>query len=164
MNLSLNSLNSNSSKKIVYIDMDGVLVDYVEAYERYVKENNYSELDMGDFADIEGVFSNMHPMEGAVDAVKYLSEHYDVYLLSTSPWDNPSAAGDKINFVKEYFPWLAKKLILSHNKHLNRGHFLIDDRLHNGAGSFEEMNKDLNAKHIHYGVDVHNWDDVLKTL
>ena len=64
-------------------------------------------------------------------------ERYDVYILSTSPWDNPTAASDKVAWVKKYLPLYGyKRLILSHNKHLNIGDYLIDDRTANGAGEF----------------------------
>jgi hypothetical protein len=32
-----------------------------------------------------------------------------------------------------------KRLILSHNKHLNRGHYLVDDRSKNGAKEFGDV-------------------------
>ncbi|WES64651.1 hypothetical protein P0L94_00945 [Microbacter sp. GSS18] len=67
---------------------------------------------------------------------------FDTYILSTAPWKNPSAWQHKIEWVhlhlgdEETSPaW--KRLILSHHKNLNHGDFLIDDRLHNGAGEFE---------------------------
>ena len=52
-----------------------------------------------------------------------------------------------------------KRLIFSHNKHLNEGHFLIDDRPHrNGAGDFK-------GELIHFGSDKFpNWDHVLGYL
>ena len=40
----------------------------------------------------------------------------------------------------------SKRLILSHNKHLNVGEYLIDHRTANGAGQFSGM-------HIHFRVE-----------
>ena len=50
-----------------------------------------------------------------------------------------------------------KKLILTSNKGLLKGDYLIDDNTWNGAGDFE-------GKHIHFGTDhlFMNWDDVLE--
>jgi hypothetical protein len=39
-------------------------------------------------------FSLMEPMSGALEAVKLLSPYFD-YILSTAPWENPSAWTDK---------------------------------------------------------------------
>ena len=60
-----------------------------------------------------------------------------ISLISvTSPWNNPSAATDKVEWVQKYIPNAYKRLILSHNKNLNVGDYLIDDRTANGAGEF----------------------------
>jgi 5'(3')-deoxyribonucleotidase len=51
-----------------------------------------------------------------------------------------------------------KRLILSHNKHLNIGDYLIDDRTANGAGKFTGM-------HIHFGTErFPDWDSVVSYL
>ncbi len=84
---------------------------------------------------------------------------YDVYILSTSPWDNITAASDKIAWVKKYLGDVAKKrVILTHHKNLAKGDYLIDDRLKHGVDKFE-------GEHIHFGTDkFQNWNDVLNYL
>ena len=101
----------------------------------------------------------MEPLRGAVDAYQTLSEKYDTYVLSTAPWDNPSAWGDKLLWVQKYLGSKAhKRLILSHNKNLNVGDYLIDDRLKNGANEFL-------GEHIHFGSErFPDWDSVLSYL
>jgi 5'-nucleotidase len=98
----------------------------------------------------------MDPMKGAIDSYNQLSSQYDTYILSTSPWDNPSAWQDKILWVKKYLEKSAyKRLILSHHKNLNRGDYLIDDRLKNGADKFI-------GEHIHFGTEQFpDWKSVL---
>ena len=76
--------------------------------------------------DIPGIFALMDPMPGAIEAVHTLAEHYDVYVLSTAPWANPSAWSDKVEWIQRHFGYgedsvLYKRLILSHHKDLNRG-------------------------------------------
>lgn len=45
-------------------------------------------------------------------------------------------------------------LILSHNKHLNHGHFLVDDRPNNGADRFR-------GEWVHFGSErFENWEVV----
>ncbi len=137
--------------------MDNVLVDFTSAFAKL--EKGLLEKYKDNLDDIPGIFSLMTPMDGAVEAFDKLASTYDVYILSTAPWDNPTAWQDKILWVKKYLGANAyKRLILSHNKHLNRGDYLIDDRLKNGADRFE-------GEHIHFGQDKFpTWKEVLKYL
>jgi len=144
-------------KKIVYIDMDNVLVNFPSAFE-YLDENTLKKYE-GRLDEVPGIFALMKPIEGAIEAFKKLSEKYDVYILSTSPWNNPSAWSDKLEWVKKYLGDLAyKRLILTHHKNLNKGDYLIDDRTKNGAGEFE-------GELILFGSEKFpNWNAVLDYL
>jgi 5'(3')-deoxyribonucleotidase len=99
------------------------------------------------------------PVDGGIDAYHKLNEVYDVYILSTAPWNNPSAWIDKLHWVKKYLGEAAhKRLILTHHKNLNKGDYLIDDRTKNGACEFE-------GEHIHFLTDKFpNWKSVLNYL
>lgn len=119
-------------KPILYIDMDNVLVDFKSGIDR-LNEKQLLEFE-GRLDEVPGIFSLMDPMPGAIEAYHKLHTEFDTYILSTSPWLNPTAASDKFNWVKKHLEKPAyKRLILSHHKHLNRGDFLINDRPHNGA-------------------------------
>jgi len=109
--------------------------------------------------EVPGIFSLMSPMKGAIEAHLELSDLFDTYLLSTAPWENPSAWSDKLNWVNQYLGAPAhKRLILSHNKHLNAGDFLVDDRTANGADKFT-------GRHIHFGTsEFPDWSSVLEFL
>ena len=88
--------------------------------------------------DIEGIFRHMKPVHGAVESFDLIATHFDTYILSTSPWNNPSAWSDKLEWVKRHLGVHAyKRLILTHHKHLNTGDYLIDDREKNGAKDFK---------------------------
>ena len=123
-------------KQILYIDMDNVLVNFqsgIDRLEPFVKSKYEEELD-----NVPGIFSLMDPMPGAIDAFHSLCRKFDTYILSTAPWNNPSAWSDKVQWIKKYLGADAyKRLILSHHKDLNRGDYLIDDKRKNGAGEFE---------------------------
>jgi 5'(3')-deoxyribonucleotidase len=140
-------------KKILYFDMDNVLVDFESA----LRLCDSITLDMykGRYDEIPGLFIGMEPMPGAIDVFHRLSEVYDSYILSTAPWENPSAWFDKLMWVKTHLGEPAhKRLILSHNKHLNIGDFLIDDRTKNGADRFQ-------GEHIHFGTnEFPDWETV----
>ena len=126
----------SNNKKIVYFDMDNVLVnfqsgiDQLSDYQLKSYKNNYDE--------VPNIFGTMKPNKDMVDLFNDMleDERYDCYILSTSPWNNPSAASDKVKWVQKYIPKAYKRLILSHNKNLNIGDYLIDDRTANGAGEF----------------------------
>jgi 5'(3')-deoxyribonucleotidase len=125
------AMDVDPARKIVYIDMDGVLVDFQSGLDRVPPE--VRERFTGHEDDIPGVFALMEPTPGAVEAFLELSELFDVYILSTAPWANPTAWADKLEWVKRHLGGgpgdpAYKRLILTHRKDLNRGDFLIDDR------------------------------------
>ena len=124
-------------KKILYIDMDGVLVNFQTGIDKLTESER--QMYKGEEKNVPNIFSKMEPIVGAIEAYKILAEKYDTYILSTAPWNNETALGDKVAWAKKYLgDTIYKRLILSHNKHLNEGHYLIDDRPDkNGAGSFK---------------------------
>ena len=122
-------------KKILYVDMDNVLVDFKSGISRLPAATVREYEDRLD--EVQGIFALMDPMAGAVEAYHQLANQFDAYILSTSPWENPSAWSDKLLWVKQHLGQVAyKRLILTHHKNLNHGHFLIDDRTKRGADQF----------------------------
>lgn len=116
--------------------MDNVLVDFQSGIDKINQETRLLFEDRMD--EVPGIFSLMKPMPYSVEVFKGLTTIYDLYFLSTAPWNNPSAWTDKLNWVKQYLGESAhKRLILTHHKNLNKGHYLIDDRGNNGADEFE---------------------------
>lgn len=144
-------------KKVLYIDMDNVLVDFpsgIAKLDTDVVRHYEGRLD-----EVPGIFALMKPLNGALEAFRVLCEHFDTYILSTSPWENPSAWSDKLIWVKKYLGQSAyKRLILTHHKNLNHGDYLIDDRLKNGADKFM-------GEHIHFGSKrFPDWKSVIRYL
>ncbi len=150
-------MKTKEMKKILYIDMDNVLVDFPSGVSKLSQEliKEYeSNLD-----EVPNIFSLMEPLEGAIDSFKILSQRYDTYILSTAPWKNSSAWSDKVKWVQKYLGESAyKRLILTHHKNLNHGDYLIDDRTKNGAGEFK-------GELIQFGTDKFpDWKSVCSYL
>jgi len=152
-----------TDKKILYIDMDNTLVDFSARLEG-IHPALLAEYD-GRMDELPGVFALMPPVPGALEAFQTLSKLFDTYILSTAPWENPSAWQHKVEWVHLHLGRADgtpayKRLILSHHKNLNRGDFLVDDRpFHRGADEFE-------GEVLHFGAegDYKTWPEVVDYL
>ena len=155
------------NKKIIYVDLDGVIVNFperIEDVDSSIRDDciNWCKLHNKHHSDFEGIFRTLKPIDGAIEAIQKLSLNYEIYFLSSAPWNNISSWSQKRKWVEDYLPNFPKKLILSHRKDLNRGAFLIDDRPRNGAIDF---NKYEGQKWIHFGSKKFaNWKLVLDYL
>ena len=151
-------------KKRLFFDMDNVLVDFQSGLDRVDEEtkNKYRAKNPGEkdrLDEIPGLFGKMDPMPGAIEAVHKLVEDYDVFILSTAPWNNPSAWSDKVTWVTKYFDDVFhKRMIITHRKDLVEGDYLIDDRGKNGTSEFK-------GEWIQFGSErFPNWDTVVDYL
>ena len=159
-------------KKILYIDMDGVIADFDIALEVYDSEiNNFNHQNDLIQAEIrsrkvdviceknDDFFYRIPIINGAIETINKLFEIFDVYFLSTPMWNVPQSYIGKRIWIEEHFGELAsKRLILTHRKDLNIGEFLIDDRLCNGVENFK-------GTHIHFGTkDFPDWETTFRYL
>lgn len=135
---------ASGAKKILYIDMDGVLADFQHVIDEMDEETYQKHCGCPEenrpptFDEIPDIFKTMPPVPEAVESFRKLARQFDIYILSTAPWENHSAWCDKLYWVKEHLGECAhKRLILTHHKNLNKGDFLVDDRDKNGAKDFE---------------------------
>ena len=140
-------------KKIVYIDMDGVIVNFGWAIQDWFNRHPHLVERYKEFPDhIQGLFRNPPPVEGAIEAIYKLHESgkYDLFIATSAPWGNAGSASDKRMWIEDYFGDLFhKKMFVTHRKDLLLGDYLIDDRTKNGAGEFS-------GELLQFGV---NWEN-----
>ena len=88
-------------KKIVYVDMDNTIVDFKSGIKRLPKKDFEEYKDSYD--DHPYIFTLMDPIKDSIESIKKLDKHYDLYILSTAPWDNPNVWKQKRDWIGKYF-------------------------------------------------------------
>lgn len=151
-------------KELLFVDMDGVLVDFYKGVRAYYPD--FDDYEIGrqreittELSAMPGFFTSLEPVAGALEAFRQLAQKYDTYILSTPDWFGVNSWTEKRIWVEKHLGEAAfKRLILSHNKGLFSGRALIDDRIRNGVENFK-------GEHIHFGTEVFpGWKAVLDYL
>jgi 5'(3')-deoxyribonucleotidase len=156
-------------KNIIYIDMDGALVDFKGAMEKAHEINpEFREKYKHNPDEIPDIFKDPKPIHGAINAIKQLNATglYDIFIATTATWKNPETATHKRLWIEKHFgDTFRKKMLITHRKDLLKGDYLIDAVKENGA-------KDFDGKLLLFGWnyrkkrwnDYQKWEDILKKL
>ncbi len=101
----------------------------------------------------------MKPVEDAIETFNELADLFDVYILSSAPWDNPEAWSEKIFWVKANLGEKAfQRLILTHHREICKGDVLIDAPTRKNATDFQ-------GEVIHLGSErFKNWKRIREYL
>lgn len=111
----------------VMVDMDDVQCGFTDAYNFAIgnkPEQKYPQAEM-DF------FRKLKPIEGSINAMNklYNSTKYDLWILTRPSIHNPLCYTEKRLWVEDHLGIdFCKKLILSPDKNLINGDYLIDDQ------------------------------------
>jgi len=138
----------------LFLDMDNVLVDTLSV----LNQIDMTTQTVAKPDQIPGIFRDLPPMPGAVAAVETLAAYYELHILSTAPWQNPSSWQDKLIWLQQYFgddqqsPFY-KRVVMAHDKGLLHygGGMLIDDRPYHGASAWDDAAAD--SVWLQFGFD-----------
>ena len=135
------------NKYRIFIDMDGVIADFESAAEAEALVKGVTKLSR---PDLFVNYRNLDVIEGAIEAVAKLNADHEVFIASTPPWTRPEVWGHKREWIGEHFPYLKRRIILTHRKDLLIGDILIDDSRYRGQPDFQGewfwFNKNWNNK------------------
>ncbi len=190
-------------KKVLLLDIDEVLCfcGFLEAVNEFLG-TNYEIDDFTDYYIDEAVipkerfeefnrfmrnrnqYENVFILPGAIEAIKLLSEVYDIYPCTSciNPFDVEGSGKlfmDKYDLLRKYLPFIdPSRFIFTSSKHMFKADVQIDDRLSNLDDNIETRilfpsyhNKDITDEElekkgvIRAGYDWREgWKNVLKIL
>lgn len=168
-------------KKTLAIDMDNVIVDietnWIDLYEksygvRIDKADLLGKPEEAAFPDPEaaweliikpGFFRYAPPIDGAMEAIRELQKHFEIYIVSAA-MEFPNSLREKHDWLAEHLPFISwKNIIFCGDKSVVVTDYLIDDHLKNldftkGTPILFTASHNVNVqKHTR----VNNWQEVL---
>ena len=146
-----------NTKKIVYVDMDGVLCDFMGRHttqRQMTPDMKYPQAEVGFFRKLDEI------QLGKWGINELVNLGYDVFILTAPSLMNPLSYTEKREWVEEHLGlfWV-DRLIISPRKDLNKGDYLIDDILKGkGQDKFE-------GELMHFGFEKFpTWKEVIEYL
>lgn len=123
-----------SDRKRVYVDMDGVLCNFYKAAKQALADNPNQKYPQSQW----GFFLKLEEIEGAIEGFKKLQEKYDVWILTRPSFRNVNCYTEKAQWVWDHLGYdVVEKTIMSPDKSLLKGDYLIDDQGNAGQEEFE---------------------------
>lgn len=165
--------------KRIALDMDEVIADVIPKFsdifeaefgrrpqlEEYQGKKIY---DVNDASHIRhrlhdpGFFADLPVMEGSQEVVKWLNEHFDLYIVTAASEFRNSLA-DKHDWLRKNFPFIHwKKFVFCGDKSIIKADYLIDDHVRN-LKKFSGKGVLYTASHNIYDSTfdrVNNWKEV----
>jgi 5'-nucleotidase len=146
----------NKSPMIVYVDMDDVLCNYSASFNAKKLVNPEQPYPQSQY----GFYTELEPIAQAIESVNQLRKlaGFEVYILTAPSILNPLSYTGKRVWVEKHFDLdFVNRLIISPNKGLLNGDYLIDDLIQ-GRGQ-----ENFTGEIIHFGSkDFPDWSAVIK--
>lgn len=164
--------------------MDGVLADVEAQYLKWYERDYSLKMTKDDiqgknedtafpekgalrkFVNTEGFFLTLPVMEGAIDAIKLLSEKFEIYIVSAA-MEFPLSLPEKLEWLNINFPSISWcNIIFCGDKSIINTDYMIDDytkNLDHFKGKTIMFHAFHNTMHNHH-VRANNWKEVLELL
>lgn len=129
-------------KKRIIVDMDGVMSDLYHQLIALEKRDSGKELNVADLIGLTeleafpnckthvhepGFFRTARLMEGSYEAIKYLNEKYELYVVSAG-MEFPNSLREKYDWLAQHFPFITwEQIVLCGSKKIISGDIMIDD-------------------------------------
>lgn len=135
--------------------MDGVLCDFFSASRKSLRENPDQKFPQSQW----GFFLKLNEIENAIQSINILKEKYDVWILTRPSVKNVNCYTEKAQWIWDHLGFdMVQKLIISCDKSLLKGDYLIDDQNNANQDKFE-------GTWIEFGSSKFpNWDYITKYL
>jgi 5'(3')-deoxyribonucleotidase len=168
-------------RKKIAIDMDNVIVDieqhWLDIYEKktgiVIDRASIQGIPEAEaFPDPEvarsllfepGFFKTAPIMEGALEAVRKLMDHHEIYIVSAA-MEFPNSLGEKREWLGEFFPFISwRNMVFCGDKSIFDTDYLIDDHVKNldFCKGIPLMFTAAHNVHINRHTRVNNWKEVL---
>jgi 5'(3')-deoxyribonucleotidase len=135
--------------------MDGVLCNFYGAAKKALTENPEQKYPQSQW----GFFLKLEEIEDAIESVKLLQTKYDVWILTRPSFRNVNCFTEKAQWIWDHLGFeMLEKTIMSGDKSLLIGDYLIDDMGNAGQEEFE-------GELIHFKTEKFpNWETVVDYL
>ena len=177
------------NKKVVLVDMDDVLNNFVETWLKEIEDKYgyhktseditewsvykfYPDLEpnyLYGILDDPEFWKKVQPKEDAIRYIPKLQEYFDIYVV-TSAWSFISIGSKIINILFKYFPTIkSDHVIICDNKQMIKGDVIIDDGIHNLIGHdaiklLYDTPHNRNVSLTENMYRVHNWEEIYNWL
>lgn len=135
--------------KTIYVDMDDVLCAFTKASNEHIRLCPDIKFPQSQY----GFFRGLEPIDGGIEFMQRMLRDpcYDIYILTAPSTYNPLCYTEKAEWVKHHLGMaFVERLIISPNKSLLIGDYLIDDHV-TGRGQDKFIGELIHFK---------NWNDV----
>ena len=143
------------NKPIVFVDMDGVLCNFYKAAKKALIDNPSQKYPQSQW----GFFLKLEELPNAIKSFRKLEKKYDVWILTRPSFRNVNCFTEKAQWIWDHLGFdIVEKIVMSGDKSLLKGSYLIDDQ--NGAGQDR-----FEGEWLHFGSEKFpDWDSVVEYL